>query len=185
MAETQPFATPQQMADRSGGAIPANHPHLVLALGAATREIRKHCRWHVAPSRTETLKVAARAGRPVWLPTQKITAINTISISGAPLDVGLVDWSEDGELGYTAWTTGRQALEVNLTHGLEQVPDDLVDLTLQIAARALGSPLGIVREQAGGVSVTYSQAGFNVAGGTVLLAHEKAQLEEYRLGRLP
>lgn len=185
MAESDPFATAQQMADRSGGAIPADHPFLAVALGAATREIRKFCRWHIAPSRTETAKLAATYGRPLWLPSAHVTDIASIDNGGTPLTITNVDWSESGEIGYAHWVTGRRTVEVTFTHGYPTVPDDLVDLTLQVAARALGSPLGIVREQAGAVSVTYSQAGFNIAGGTVLLEHERRQLAEYRLGRLP
>jgi len=185
MAESDPFATAEQMAQRSGGAIPADHPFLVTALGAATREIRKFCRWHIAPTRTETITVPVVYGRPVWLPTQHLTDLVSVTNDGTVLDVAGIDWSADGELGYLHWVTGRRALVVEFTHGYETVPDDLVDLTLQIASRALGSPLGYVREQAGSVSVTHSQAGFNVAGGTVVLEHEKRQLMEYQLGRLP
>lgn len=173
------FATAEQMAARTDGAIPATRPHLNDALLAVTRRIQRHCRWHIAPQREQTLTLPARRGSTLWLPTAHLVDVVELSTGGHPIDVSQLDWSEDGELGYTGWVTGRRSVTVKIVHGYATVPEDLTELCLQVAARALGSPLGILREQAGAVAVTYS------ASGTVLLPAELAQLVDYRLGRLP
>jgi len=180
----EPFATPQQMAARSQGAIPADDPYVVEAINAASRLIRNYCRWHVAPVIQETIKVAVRPRSPLYLPTLHMVDLLALTASGVAADVARVEWDEAGIIEYSRSAFGtyalRRAVEVTFTHGYEDVPEDIVDLTLMIASRALGSPLGVVRESTMSSSVTYSQAGFNVAGGSALLEHEKESLEIYR-----
>ena len=53
-----------------------------------------------------------------------------------------------------------------------------------MAARSLGSPLGAVREQSLTSSITWSQAAFNVAGGTFILEHERQTIAPYRIAHL-
>ncbi|SDQ04741.1 hypothetical protein, partial [Leucobacter chromiiresistens] len=64
-----------------------------------------------------------------------------------------------------------------------EVPADLVTLTLELAAGALISPLGISREQAGGVSVTLNRTSNSLLVGPG--GADAARLEPYRLGVLP
>nr|WP_274635536.1 hypothetical protein [Microbacterium bovistercoris] len=182
----EPFATPQQMADRSQGAITATtHPFLDSALKAASKKIRDYCRWHIAENQPLTYKRSAPSTADVWLPAMQITEITSVIIDGTTWDQAAVDAVEfDPD---TGWTNLRgRLIEVGYTAGYTEMPEDLVDLTLMIASRALGSPLGAVREQTLVSSITWSQAGVNVAGGTVLLAHEKTDLDDtYRIGLLP
>lgn len=182
----EPFATAQQMQDRSQGAITtATHPFLDAALKAASKKIRDYCRWHIATAQALTYKRRGRDLIDVWLPAMQITEISAVTIDGTTWDADAlttVEFDPD-----TGWTNLRgRIVEVGYTAGYAEVPDELVDLTLMIASRALGSPLGAVREQTLVSSITWSQAGFNVAGGTVLLAHEKTDLDgTYRIGVLP
>lgn len=177
------FATPTDMEQRSQGAITAaTHPFLQKELDAATRAIQDECRWHIAPQESKTFRRTGPYEDQVWLPAMEITAITAANLDNEVVtDLPSIEFDRD-----TGWTnlSGR-IITVTFTSGFATVPEDIVTLTLQVAARALGSPLGLVREQAGTVSVTHSQPGFNVAGGTVLLTHEKDQLAAYRLGRLP
>lgn len=180
-----PFATPDQMADRSRGAITvASHPFLPSALKAASKEIRKCCRWHVATRETVTRAFIEPAPRSdLWLPALEIASIDEATLDGVPLDVSAVVINP--ETGWTSLRAWGRVLSVTFTAGFEEVPDDIVDLTLHVAARSLGSPLGAIREQAGPVSVTWSATAPNVSGGTVLLPHEKDSLAEYQIGRTP
>jgi hypothetical protein len=181
----EPFATPAQMEARAKGAILASDPFVVEAINAASRRIRNFCRWHIAPVITETVKLPGRPCKPLLLPTLHLVDLLAMSSAGVPLDVSTIDWDATGVVEYTRSAPGRRAVEVTFTHGYEDVPEDIVDLTLMVASRALGSPLGVVREQTMASSITWSQAGFNVAGGTVLLEHEQDSLGIYRRPSTP
>lgn len=170
------FATPSQMADRTGGDIPATHPYLQVALSAASRLIRNDCRWHIATRETITSMRRGSRVEPVWLPAMQIESITGFVIDGVAHDAETLAAVEFDPM--TGWTnlSGRN-WSVTYVCGFDTVPEDITDLTLQIVARSLGSPLGISREQAGSVSVSYQPPGFMVG--------EKDQLAAYRIGVLP
>lgn len=171
------FATVQQMADRSGGAISADHPYLRTALAAATREIRNVCGWHIAPLETLTKRGATSRAHEIWIPAQQIESIDAVTLDGTVIDVAPETTTvlHDPDTGWTNLWAYRYS--VTYSAGYRVIPEDLVELTLQMAARALGATLGVEREQAGAVSVTYSAP--------VLLQEERARLEAYKLGRIP
>ncbi|KAA9133756.1 hypothetical protein [Microbacterium caowuchunii] len=179
------FATADQMEQRSQGAITAeSHPYLEDELRAASRAVRDYCRWHVAPARPVEYRRVGATADDVWLPATEVASIDAVELDGRALDaaeLARVAWDPG-----TGWTNlyGRR-VHVRYTAGYAEVPEAIVSLTLQVAARALGSPLGLVREQAGTVNVTHTQVGFNQAGGPLLLAAEQASLDAYRIGRLP
>jgi hypothetical protein len=187
MAAAETFATEAQMAERSKGAIPADRPFLLTELKAATNLIRNHCGWHIAGEVTDHAIFDGVAGRRIFLPTIHVTALVSVTLDGVTLDLDTDDlqWSQSGEVWRPSWSGNFRSIDVEFTHGFENIPDDLIDLTCQIAARALMSPTGAVREQTLSSSVTWSQPGFNVAGGLVLLDHEKDALAEYRVGSIP
>lgn len=185
---TDSFATPSQMEARSQGAIPADRPFLEDALKAATQRIRNFCGWHIADVQQDTFDITGIIGRYIFLPTMRIVSLDELVIDGVQIDleptVPLWEWSKDGLTGpwfYPRFRTG----SAKITHGFVEVPADLVDMTLQVAARSMSSPLGAVREQTLSSSVTWSQSGFNQAGGTSLLDSEKDGLQAYKLGYVP
>lgn len=175
------FATKGQMAARSQGAIPADQPFLEIALQAASRVIRNHCHWHIAPSAQTREQFRPARRTEIWLRSVHVTGILSFITDGAVIPPAALDWYENGLIEQA--TTGR--VEVLYQHGYAEVPEDLVDLSLQIAARALGSPLGVVREQTLMSSVTWTTTAAGVAGGTVLMEHEQNLLTEYVVGYLP
>lgn len=181
------FASAAQMAQRSQGAIPADRPFLDIALKAATRRIRNYCGWHIATEQQDTLPLDGQAAAVIYLPTMRIVSIDEMTIDGTPVvfESDTLQWSVDGRLWRPSWSVNYQGVQLKYTHGFETVPDDLVDLTLLIASRDLGSPLGVVREQTLSSSVTWSQTGFNQAGGTNLLDSEKDALQAYKIGYIP
>lgn len=173
------FATKEQMAEKSQGAIPASTPFLEDELAAATGLIRDYCRWHIAKVRTELKRRhRTRLRETVWLPATRIVSIDNIVADGKTVDPAGIDFDPE-----TGWTDlNGSAVTVEYTAGYAEVPPSVVSLTLHIAARALGSPLGLIRETAGGVSIAHTQVGTNAAGGTVLLPHEMTQLDAFRIG---
>lgn len=185
MAAPEPFASAQLMEDRSQGAITTEtHPYLEQELAAASRIIRDYCRWHVAPVMPVQHGRRGHGRESVWLRAMQIKSVDSVTVDGTDWDAELLDRVRvDPDVGWTN-IEGRD-VNVTFTAGYDPVPESIVSLTLQVAARALGSPLGFVREQAGGVAVTHTQIGFNQAGGVLLLPAEESVLDEYRIGRLP
>ncbi len=181
----QPFATSEQMRQRSQGAITdSSHPFLDAELAAATRLIRDACRWHVAEQEELHLRKTWATRELVYIPAMQITAITAVTIGDVDWDadqLATVEFDPD-----TGWTNlcGRK-VDITYTAGYPTVPEPLVTLTLQIAARALGSPLGAVREQTLVSNVQWSATAPGVAGGAVILPHELDTLTPYILGRLP
>lgn len=173
------FATPQQMEQRSQGAIAATHPFLATELAAATRAIRDYCGWHIAGVENATYRRVRRYHDQVWLPAMQIREIVEAEINGGSVSPDSIDFDPD-----TGWTSmcGRR-VEVKFSAGFDPVPESIVRLTLELAAGALGSPLGISREQAGGVSVTFTRT-----SGALLVGpggNDVATLVPYKLGVLP
>ncbi len=170
------FATTTDMEQRSQGHITAtSHPFLQKELDAASRAIRDECGWHIATAETITRKVRSASRHAIWVPAMQITTVTITTLD----DVAhvLPDDQFDPETGWTSWAGDRYTL--TYTAGFTAVPEDLVTLTLELAAGALGVSLGITREQAGAVSVTYARAG----GG--LTEADKPRLAAYRIGRMP
>ncbi|MGK9222065.1 MULTISPECIES: hypothetical protein [unclassified Microbacterium] len=170
------FATPDDMQQRSLGAITAtSHPFLAKELAAATETIRRECGWHIATRQQVTRRQVRPWLEAVWLPAMEIASIDAVTVDGVVLDVGTVRFDPD-----TGWTNIRGTdVEVTYTAGFESVPADLVQLTLELAAGGLGSPLGISREQAGGVSVTLTRASGALTGA------DEDRIAPYRIGYVP
>ena len=179
----QPFATKEQMEQRSQGAITvSSHPFLETELAAATDLIRRRCGWHIAKVETLQFRKAWASVDSVLLPAMQIGAISAVTINGTVWEADALTTVEvDPDTGITN-LYGR-TVDITYTAGYTEVPTELVTLTLQIAARALGSPLGAVREQTLVSNVLWSATAPGVAGGSVILPHEEATLAPFILGR--
>ena len=181
MAELDSFAKPEDMEARTEGIIPKSRPFLDEALAAASLAIRNHCGWHIAPVVEQVQYAGGRDS--VFLPTRRLTELVSVVNDGTVLDAGALDFDEDtGQVFGPRWSTRRRGLVITYRHGLDEVPSFIQDLTLQVAARALGSPLGVVREQSLASSITWATTAAGVAGGTVLMEHEQEALAAYRVG---
>jgi hypothetical protein len=71
-------------------------------------------------------------------------------------------------------------VKLTIEHGFDEVPD-VASMIRSIAARASASPTGVVREQAGAVSISMSMVAPGVSGGVVLMDHERRMLDKYRV----
>jgi hypothetical protein len=150
----------------------------------AQQAVRSYCGWHIAPVFTETLKLDGEGGKLLFLPSLKIVNIIAITTAGVAVLPDDVDDSEAGylELYRGCWAPRAGKTLVTLEHGYEEAPADVVGVVAQVAARAIDSPAGRTREQAGGVNVGFAFTGAGVSGGLALLEHEKAILDKYRVG---
>lgn len=95
---------------------------------AAVANLRAHAGWHIAPSRTETLELDCAGGARVPLPSLRVTAVSEVrdTSSDTPVVVQDFRWSKAGILSRSSWPCGFQALEVDLTHGYDKCPPELL-----------------------------------------------------------
>lgn len=167
------------------GPVPAGFD-LGQLLASASDLIRTECGWHIAPVVDETFREDGPGGRDLMLPTLRLVDVTAIDNGGTTVDPLDAEWSRSGYVRLAGcWTTKLRGATVTASHGYDATPAGLVALVCTVAARAAASPTGAVREQVGSASVTYSQVGFNIAGGTALLKHELAQLAAYKIPPRP
>ena len=183
-----PFATAEQLERFTRGKLREDDLRTHDAVAAVSRSIRREAYWHIWPIVTQHELVLDGPGGPVLaVPTMKLRAVHSITDAGNVLatadDVdAAVDWSAAGlisKVGGGTWTRRYRQIRVTIDHGHDEV-EDLQQLTLQLAARALSSPMGATREQAGSLSVNWGMAVQGVSGGLIPLAPEQAVMERYR-----
>ncbi|HCA88171.1 MAG TPA: hypothetical protein DEQ61_23525 [Streptomyces sp.] len=119
---------------------------------------------------TSTVTVEGEADQRLRLPGSPITAVTTVELDG----VAVTDWRlrSDRLWRHGGWTAadGPSEVEVTYTHGLPEVPADIVDLVGRLVAGALashradddGASLGtqvVTSERIGDYAVTYGGDG--------------------------
>lgn len=107
-----------------------------VAVLAAAQRIRNACGWHIAPSITETI-TTAWAPR-LFLPSLYVTAVNSITVDGRPVDY---DWSPAGEVrlgGGRPARPGLRSVLINVTHGYPECPMDVRDAVARLVAAGAG-----------------------------------------------
>lgn len=161
----------------TGGVMSSSTEKIQATLDAVSAVIRAYCRWHVAPVLECTWQGDAD-GRLIQLPAMNATSVHSVQVGGKPaghtwrqsglirLDTPVIDdWGQRCQVEYSAGIDGEQ----------------LAAVVSQLAVNALVAPAGVMREQAGDVSITYNQTAVGISGGIRLLASDKALLDPYRL----
>lgn len=166
----------------SGGKILSSDPRLELLLDGATAAVRRHCGWHVAPEITQTRVFDGKGGRFLRLPTLRCVRVDSLKIQGEEVPPRQFGVSELGliELYGREFPDRYSAVEVEFTHGYESAPD-VGQIIQQVVANAFVSPMGVTREQAGQLAVTWSMTAPGVSGGISLLKRDRDILAGYRL----
>lgn len=98
---------------------------------AAAATVRGEAGWHIAPLVTETLTVLSWGGQFLPIPSGRIVSVSAVRDVSGPTtltDYMLLPGTIFRQAG---WPAG--AIEVDLTHGYEETPDDLFPV---LAARA-------------------------------------------------
>lgn len=169
------FASTQDMADRSEGEITADsHPFLQRELDAATAAIQDACGWHIAPVETKRLVRLRRFPGVVFIPASQIVSVQDVLLNGVEYATEEVEFDPlTGETNLYA-----RSVDLYFTAGFAAVPPVLQTLTLELAAAGLGTALGVTREQAGAVALTYARTGG-------ISADDDARLAPYRLVAIP
>lgn len=102
--------------------------------------VRSWCGWHVAPSKTETVKVEGAGSRVVLLPSLKVTDCTEVrDESGSVVDVAGWRVRENG-VARGSWRR-HELYEFDITHGYDDMPDELQAIVSQIDTAGVGSTL--------------------------------------------
>jgi hypothetical protein len=152
-------------------------------LAGAEQAVRAYCGWHVAPILEESLTLDGSGTNTLFIPSLRVVSVTAINNGGQELDPATLEWSADGYARlpeYQTWTDRLRGVTLQLRHGHGAAPD-IVEIIRAMAARAASAPDTIAREGANGVFQQASMVAPNVAGGVVLMAHEREMLEPYRL----
>lgn len=146
-------------------------------LAEAEAAVRAYAGWHIAPVRTDTIKLPVNGGPIIVLPTRMLRSVASVTINGQTIDRWT--WREYGTLFRWRWWPPGDAV-VTFTHGYDDVPD-LHGVIRDVAARAVGTGPFV---QVGQVRVGTDKATGMPLGAT-LTEDEKAAIEPYRLMRRP
>jgi hypothetical protein len=176
------FATPEELSAYTSGLISSSDPRAQDILDGATQAIQNYCGWSIAPA--EDIEVYLDGGtEELYLPTLKLNSIDSITVAGEA--VTEFEWSRrTGNVRRTSRVDFPDVygdIVVAFNSGYAEVPADLKQIVLQVAAMALSSPTGATREQAGQVSMQWATTAPGVSGGLTLLERDYATLAKYVL----
>lgn len=150
-------------------------------LEAAEAAVRGYCGWHVSPVIIEDVVLDGSGTSSLFVKSLRLVNVLAASVDGVALDVATLEWSEAGFLRLAGTFPDKlRSVRLTIEHGFNDVPD-VVAIVRSIAARATASPTGVVREQAGAVSLSMSLTAPGVSGGVVLMDHERRMLDKYRI----
>ena len=141
------------------------------AWSAAVAKVRSHCRWHIAPSVTETVTVDGSGAPIIVLPTLRLTDL--ISITNDGTAVTSPEWSTSGMVyrgTCASWSPKFRSVVAEMTHGFDTWPEDLEAVTVELAAAT--SLAGVKQISSGSHQVSFE---------TSMNAHVLETLERYKL----
>ncbi|MGW1160365.1 hypothetical protein ACWD48_19535 [Streptomyces sp. NPDC002519] len=174
-----------------------------MALRRASSRVRKYCRQDITLVENETVTVPG-GGRILRLPQRPLvlddvhplTVVELFGISdveyealegrdftrvGSELTRGEAWWAPTRLMGWP-WLRPQgiwaQRVRVTYSHGYTDVPDDIVDVVLDLAAMGMTNPQGLRSESIDDYSRTFAA---ETIGGPQLSAEHKEALRPYRV----
>lgn len=162
------------LAELSDLPVMAGAPLSQSDLDALAQQIRAECGWHIAPVVTETLTLNSDGAPELLLPSlnvREVTAVRTVKgndITATPATHWnpRTGWSTEGVL-YLAggFPRGLRTVEVDLVHGYDKAPADLLRLVATRNGRR------IVQESLRGHSITFAEGGDAYGVASILNAY--------------
>ena len=141
------------------------------AWDAACSAVRAYCGWHVAPSVTETVILDGSGSSVQMLPSLHVTDLTSITNDGTL--VTDPEWSEAGMV-RGCWTGRFRGVTVQMTHGYDECPAEILGVLTEAASRGVGSAVS----QVGQVRMGDSSG---VPGAASFMLDQKAVLDRYAL----
>ena len=160
-----------------------------LLLELATGEIRGYTRQYIAETE-HTQYLFGTWGPDLELPQRPVTAVDTVTVEGTAIDdlewdmkgtlrrhaLDGLSWPGDSPFPCGHWGGPRTTIQVVYTAGYAEIPDDIRNACLTMAASAFANPEGISQETVGGYSVSYRLA----VAGVTLTDDQRRTLRRYR-----
>lgn len=150
------------------------------ALGLASGAVRAYCGWDLSRD-TATFYLEAGDGPLITLPTLELITLVEVRADGNIVDPTVTPYnaSRKGQV-WGCWVPKVQ-YEFDVEHGYDPIPDALKLVTLDLAARSISNPEGLVSATTGQVSRTWGSAGTGSVGGVTLTALHERLLDRYSL----
>lgn len=147
------------------------------AVSTASGLIRDYCGWPIS-YQAETFIVDGSETNILNLPTMHLVAVDAVRIHG--IDVQDFEWSARGTL-YRAWGWPPEfrGVQVDCTHGYQQIPDAVRVVAFGLAAAYVLNPGGVLASKTVG-AVTHTYRRESQPGGP-LTELQAFQLSGYRL----
>lgn len=98
--------------------------------------VRAWCGWHVAPSKVETLEVEGVGGRVLLLPSLHVEAVSEIRNEAGSVVTG---WRARRNGVVRGCWREHDLYSVDVTHGYDALPDELVAIVARLDAEGVGS----------------------------------------------
>lgn len=168
---------PEDLADFPGAPFAES---LVTVVGAT---VRREVGWHISPAVTETVVVESAGGRYLLLPTLNLTAVTEVR------DVTDEDVAPVVLTGYRTHETARfragvldrpagwptdGVVEVDIVHGFDQCPPDLLSAVAEWVQAVSKRTGGLGSRTLGDLSESYRSS---------LTAESRAAVEAYKIPR--
>ena len=147
---------------------------------AACEAVRNFCRWHIAPSITETVTMDGPGAPILFLQTLMLTAVDSVTSDGTAVDV--TEWSASGMVRHPAgcWSGKFRGIAASFTHGYESCPAEILQVAYDMAK--MGALTGATNMQAGPFGITFpTNSAASQAGAVGMSPSQKAVLVRYRV----
>jgi len=142
--------TPAELADFPGA------PFTTSIIAAAQARLERVLGWHVSPDKPETIKATGSRGDDrdrLILPSRYVTAVTEVRDgSGTVVPTWSLTGATEAILTGCYWNPG-EIYEVDVTHGYETLPADLLPELAAMCSSILRDPT-VASESAGPFSVT-------------------------------
>lgn len=152
-------------------------PFTPEVVDAAVADLRSILGWHVAPQRTETVTLDNEGGgREIVLPSRHVVAVSDVRDVSGDSPVEMTGWrlSTAQTLTRTCWPVGASVLEVDLDHGWEHLPPDLLPVLTGLCQAAATSAV-VGQQSAGPFSVTVASRQQIIDANAATLARHSAR----------
>jgi hypothetical protein len=168
-----PLADVDDLRRLTGAAWVDQHAAL-LALRAASGQVRTYCGWAISREDHAEAVVDCDGGRVVTVPCLYLTEVHTVEAGGTPLTD--YEWSRTGVLFRRAgWPAALRGVRVVYSGGYTDIPPELVAVVCGLAGR-LSVPAGVASWSVGSQTVT-----FNSEAAPGLASVEETILDRYRI----
>lgn len=139
--------------------------------------------WHIAPALHDVVDVDHAGGPTVVLPTLRIVAVHHVAHRPSGTLLAGWDWSPTGILTRPGgWPTGPRALTVDLTHGHDEAPAELVGLIAELAAATRSATPGLRSESRSVGGITTARSYLDTGAVAATLAAFEHVLVRHRVG---